>query len=344
MCRWNGLRPITFALSLIVAVMITSSGLSAPKPAAGVGDQRFEVAPGAFLPIFLSRDWSQPLPDIERVVIIQHGHGRNAPGYYKGGLRAQARAGAAGTRSMIIAPDFVAEADVSAFQLEPSVLRFQPSAFESAGPAIAPQSISSFAVYDALLAKLADRHIFPNLRTIVVAGHSEGGQMVQRYAIVGHGDAAVVRAGIQVRYVVANPGTFAYFSADRPEPASAATCPRFNQWKYGLTDLPAYAAGRSVGNLEADYVSRHVIYLFGALDTDPNDPDLNKSCMAEAQGPNRWARGHAFVAYLKARDAGAPNHSVYEVDGVGHNGSKMFSSPCGLTALFDVPGCRSPQN
>jgi hypothetical protein len=27
------------------------------------------------------------------------------------------------------------------------------------------------------------------------------------------------------------------------------------------------------------------------------------------------------------------------VPGIGHEGGKMLTSPCGLTALFDIPGC-----
>jgi hypothetical protein len=83
-----------------------------------------------------------------------------------------------------------------------------------------------------------------------------------------------------------------------------------------------------------------VIYLLGALDTNPHHPVLDTSCMAEAQGPHRWARGHAYIAYMKARDGGTPHHELHEVMGVGHDGDKMFTSACGLAALFDVPGCK----
>jgi hypothetical protein len=30
---------------------------------------------------------------------------------------------------------------------------------------------------------------------------------------------------------------------------------------------------------------------------------------------------------------------VWDVEGVGHDGDKMLTSPCGLKALFDLPGC-----
>jgi len=61
--------------------------------------------------------------------------------------------------------------------------------------------------------------------------------------------------------------------------------------------------------------------------------------MAEAQGPYRYARGHAYAAAMAERDAGTPNHRLWDVPDVGHDGDKMLTSPCGLAALFDLPGC-----
>jgi hypothetical protein len=42
---------------------------------------------------------------------------------------------------------------------------------------------------------------------------------------------------------------------------------------------------------------------------------------------------------MAARDAGTPNHKLWDVNGIGHDGDKMLISPCGLAALFDLPGC-----
>jgi pimeloyl-ACP methyl ester carboxylesterase len=186
---------------------------------------------------------------------------------------------------------------------------------------------------------LADRKLFPNLRQVVVAGHSGGGQVVQRYAIAGKGEPLLAQQGVGVRYVVANPSSYAYFNSERPEPSIAASCPGYNDWKYGMEARPAYLADPPAAALEQAYVARRVIYLLGTLDTNPDHPALDKSCMAEAEGPYRYARGHAYAATMAARDAGTPNHSVWDVKGVGHDGDKMLTSSCGLEALFDLPGC-----
>jgi hypothetical protein len=86
-----------------------------------------------------------------------------------------------------------------------------------------------------------------------------------------------------------------------------------------------------------------VIYLLGTRDTNPDHPALDKTCMAEAEGPYRYARGHAYAAVMQARDAGTPHHSLWDVPGVGHDGDRMLTSSCGLKALFDLPGCEAGQ-
>lgn len=328
---------------LISAPMLfaaTARTEAAPKPVPEVGHEMIEVAPGARLPLYLSGDWTKPMPEIERAVIVQHGRLRNADVYFRTALTAQAAAGDTGRHALMIAPQFLDQLDVDTYHLGADVLRFTPEGWEGGDPAIAPKPISSFAALDAILMRLADRTIFPHLKTVVVAGHSGGGQVVQRYAIMGKAGATLEAAGIAVRYVVANPSSYAYFSPERPQPAIAKTCPGYDTWKYGMQDLPAYAAPRTPAELEKAYVANRVIYMLGALDVDPNHPALDKSCMAEAQGPYRWARGHSYIATMKARDAGTPHHTLYEIPGVGHDGDKMFTSACGLTALFDLPGCK----
>ena len=313
------------------------------KPVKAVADSRIEVENKGSLPLYISNDWTKPLPGITRAVLVLHGRLRNAGVYYRSAKTAQAAAGEAGKATIMIVPQFLAGIDIDAHQLPPDTLRWSLEGWEGGDPAIGPTPASSFDALDAILAHLADRHFFPDLKQVVVAGHSGGGQVVQRYAIAGKGEDALRGEGIAVRYVVANPSSYAYFSAERPEPSIAASCPKFNDWKYGMDERPAYLAAPSPAELEQRYVARRVIYLLGTLDTNPNHPALDKSCMAEAQGPYRYARGHSYFATMQSRDKGTPNHSLWDVAGVGHDGDKMLTSPCGLAALFDVPGCAAKQ-
>jgi pimeloyl-ACP methyl ester carboxylesterase len=308
-----------------------------------IADSRIAVGDRGTLPLYLSADWSRPLPEINRAVLILHGRLRNADVYFRSAKTAQAAAGDAGKAAIMIVPQFLAGIDVEAYQLPPETLRWTLEGWEGGEPALGPTSASSFDALDAILGKLADRNLFPNLKQVVVAGHSGGAQVVQRYAIAGKGEAALTARGIAVRYVVANPSSYAYFDDQRPDPSIAASCPGYNDWKYGMDARPAYLAGPTISALEQTYVARRVIYLLGTKDTNPDHPALDKTCMAEAEGPYRYARGHAYAAVMQARDAGTPHHSLWDVPGVGHDGDRMLTSPCGLKALFDLPGCEAGQ-
>jgi pimeloyl-ACP methyl ester carboxylesterase len=311
------------------------------RPVKEIANLRISVAGQGTLPLYVSADWSNSLPDITRAILILHGRLRNADVYFQSARTAQAAAGEAGKSTIMIVPQFLAEVDIEAYHLPPDTLRWTLEGWEGGDAALAPAPASSFEALDAILARLADRRLFPNLRQVVVAGHSGGAQVVQRYAIAGKGELALTRQGIGVRYVVANPSSYAYFNGERPEPSIAANCPDYNHWKYGMEARPDYLAGPPIAALEQAYVARRVIYLLGMLDTNPNHPALDKACMAEAEGPYRYARGHAYAAAMQIRDGGTPNHSVWDVPGVGHDGDKMLTSSCGLKALFDLPGCEA---
>jgi hypothetical protein len=69
-----------------------------------------------------------------------------------------------------------------------------------------------------------------------------------------------------------------------------------------------------------------------------------RSCARSSTGEGRRQLsnpGHAYVAAMQARDGGTPNHAVWDVQNVGHDGDSMLTSPCGLKALFDLPGCEA---
>jgi len=326
----------------IALVMLGGRALAAEdevpndKPVKIVADARLSVGGQGLLPLYLSSDWSMPLPAISRAVILLHGRLRNADEYYISAHTAQVAAGDDGRSAIMIVPQFLAAVDIEAHKLPADTLRWSLTGWEGGDAALAPNPVSSFEALDAILAKLSERRIFPNLKQVVISGHSGGGQVAQRYAIAGKGEAALSRQHIDVRYVVANPSSYAYFGRERPVQAIAASCQGYNVWKYGMDGRPPYLADATPAALEQRYVEREVIYLLGTLDTKPA---ADKSCMGEAQGPNRYARGHAYADAMAKRDHGTPNHRVWDVAGVGHDSDKMLTSKCGLAALFDIPGC-----
>lgn len=348
-----GVLAAAAALVALSAPPLRAADESPPqKPVKEVADRRLAVttpAGSGELALYVSRDWSRPQPGVTRAVIVIHGRLRNADVYNASAEKALAAAGEAGRSAILVVPQFLSEIDAQVHHLPAGTLRWGTIGWEGGGDAKGPAPISSFAALDAILARLADHRLFPDLKAIVVAGHSGGGQVVQRYAILGQGEAAPVAAGIAVRYVVANPSSYAYFSADRPDGeggfgpfAGAASCPKFDRWKYGMHDLPAYAGAATPAALEQAYLGRDVIYLLGTADADPNHPALDKTCMAEAQGPYRLARGEAYVQYLRDRHPDGFRQKLLLVRGVGHDGDRMLTSACGLAALFDRPGCMPP--
>ena len=284
--------------------------------------------PGGAVALFATAEWDGG--PVRRAVVVVHGRGRNAAGYFAALQRARA---AAGVPALLIAPHFLARSDPGGDDL----LRWRSGDWPAGLPAASPAPLSSFDVLDALLAGLSDRARFPDLAEVVLVGHSAGAQLVQRYVAVGHG----AGPGLKVRYVIANPSSYLWFDALRPgsDGAPVATCPGYNRWKYGLEGgLPPYVKDPAA-TLEARYISREVVYLLGARDTDPNQRDLDRSCAGMAEGPNRLARGHAFLAMLRARHGALPTQVAHEIPGVAHQGARMLNSACGLAALFDTPGC-----
>ncbi|VVN89106.1 alpha/beta hydrolase [Pseudomonas fluorescens] len=270
---------------------------------------------------------------IERVLIVIHGRSRNAEIHRQSAEQAVDKAGQNMT-TLVVAPQFLNETDIAGHQLPDSVLRWQGNDWMAGGLSTGQDPLSSYSVIDEIVARLGDHQQFPDVKEVVIAGHSGGAQVVQRYALLSQDQPALKTAGVQVRYVIANPSSYAYFNEQRPVAFSHAGCPAFNRWKYGLKDLPAYAGGQTPAQLEEIYVKRDISYLLGQQDNDPNQTALDKSCEAQAQGANRLIRGHNYFNYLKRRHPQGLNQQLIEVPGVGHDGDGMFKSPEGQKALF----------
>lgn len=319
--------------SMMVLWVVCSSVQAAEHGVKELSPERMIIGPGE-LTVGLSQDWKQPLPGVQRALIVIHGRLRNAQTYLHSAAQAATQAGQLST-TLIIAPQFLNQTDGNRHALSDAVLRWRGNDWMAGAPALGPEPLSSYAALDRILERLSDRKHFPALREVVIAGHSGGAQVVQRYALTTQADSALKAKHIQVRYVIANPSSYAYFTAQRPVPTfDPASCPGFNTWKYGLKDLPAYAQGQKQRALEQAYIDRDITYLLGAKDTDPNHPALDKSCEAEAQGAFRLARGKYYFEYLIQRHPQGLNQRLVEVPGVGHNGDQMFTSPEGQKALF----------
>ena len=137
---------------------------------------------------------------------------------------------------------------------------------------------------------------------VVLAGHSAGGQFVQRYAVAGRAPTMLSQHGIHTRFVVANPSSYLYFDTRRPTNTALPLLPDALPWLRPLSVWPGSAQclcrGPTPQALMARYARQQVIYLLGTLDADATHPFLDRSCAAKAQGPTRLARGQAYYQYL----------------------------------------------
>ena len=188
---------------------------------------------------------------------------------------------------------------------------------------------------------MTDPNKFPNVREVVVAGHSAGGQFTQRYAATTSIEAQ--RPGLRFRYVVTNPSSYLYLNDQRPVNSNRDQssvrfgtphrCSTYNEYKFGLEDRNRYASRLTADQIRDQYTGRYVVYLLGGDDNDIGSADLDHSCEADVQGAQRLARGRFYYRHMM-QFFPANRHRKLIVGGVGHSGGRMFRSANGQEALF----------
>ena len=291
-------------------------------------------------------------PDLQRAVIVIQGASRNAHKYYRNMLDAARGAGRVNQNTMIIAPQFLTSEDLDRFGLGDDYLYWSKGGWKSGSLSRSsdrPFRYSSYSVVDDMVKTLANSDLFANLKEIVIAGHSAGGQFVNRYAA----GSLVQPDGIHVKYVVVNPSSYLYLDNRRvvkgtldrfefPNQAARNSCPNYNEYKYGLEDLYRYMKKAGVDTIRRQYAQRDVVYLLGSEDNNPNSSSLGKSCRAMFQGSQRLERGTIFYNYLEDF-YGYKLHTKVIVPGVGHNSRSMFNSAQGREVLFDCTRCSDPK-
>ena len=275
---------------------------------------------------------------IRRAFIMVHGAGRDADNYFRTAV-ASAFLGGALDDTIVIAPRF-ASSDGRGCRdnLATNEVNWSCNgdSWRSGGTSLSDNKLTSYDFMDQILKKLARKDVFPNLQAIVVAGHSAGGQFVTRYEM---GNKVHDTLGVAVTYVVANPSSYAYLDATRPNAEASAfqpfrdsrNCTTFDHWPYGLEDRTGYTASLTDEQLKRQLAARPVTYLLGEIDILPLG-GFDSSCPAMAQGPTRLARGEAFAKYVNQK-FGA-QHKVTVVPLCGHNARCMFTADVALPIVF----------
>jgi hypothetical protein len=321
--------------------------IAAQKPPCGLPEGTVEeICPGRFavsaagaIPVCSTKPLQLGDPTITRAIVVVHGSGRDAPASLQ---KVRDSANAEGvTDALIIAPQFLTEGDVAGWSLASNVLFWGESGWKqgdgSVSTAAHPRagSVSSFAAVDAILLRLTSRLAYPNLRTVIVTGHSAGGQFTNRFAAGSPAEAWLRASGITtVRYAIANPSSYLYMTLLRPR--VPILCLNYNNYRYGLADLNPYMATVGAGTIKARYGERQVTYLLGADDDDADGEGLDESCAANAQGASRLARGTSYFGFLDDFYGSGvyTRHTKRVVPGVGHSSRDIYNSAAGREALF----------
>jgi pimeloyl-ACP methyl ester carboxylesterase len=289
---------------------------------------------------------------IRRALVMVHGTNRNADHYFSTATAAAFLAGALDD-TLVIAPHFTACND----KLEPNEVGWSCSgdSWRSGGMAATNPDLSSFDFMDGIVRSLAKKSVFPNLKAIVVTGHSAGGQFVTRYEMSNRVHDSV---GVPMSYVVANPSSYAWpnatralpvddgapdnakgaWSSDKPHtkfsygPFDAAACANYDRWPLGFQNRTGgYTAKTTDDQLKKQLVSRPTTYLLGQVDTLPLG-GFDSSCPAMAQGATRRARGEAFVKYVN--DQLGATHAIQIVPECGHNDRCVFTTDAVFPVIF----------
>src|ERR1035437_6070314 len=309
-----------------------------------------------------------PNPQITRALIVIHGAQRDADNYFRTALAAAflggalddtlviaprlasrttspppppppASRGGALDDTLVIAPRLASSTGSCRDQLAPNEVSWSCTgdSWRSGGTATNHEKLTSFDFTDEILRKLAKKDVFPNLKAIVVSGHSAGGQYVDRYAMA---NTVHDNLGVPVTYVVSNPSSYAYLDTTRPHAdgsdfrafTDGRNCTTFNQWPYGLEHRTGgYTARQTDDQLKKQLAARPVTYLLGEIDILPLG-GFDASCPAMAQGPTRLARGQAFSKYVNQK-FGA-RHVLTVIPLCGHNARCMFTAEPALPIPF----------
>lgn len=271
-----------------------------------------------------SHGLSEQNASIQKAIIVVHGSERNADTYYKS-IENMARKFGQSESTIIISTHFKLPTD----KLLPGELTWTDEGWLSGDPSLVNQDISSFEVMDHFLELLGSKSVFPNLKKIIVTGHSAGGQLTQRYAFSSLADKKIPQ--IKVKYIVLNPGSYLYLSPNRPIAVPENTCTHYDNYKFGLKKLNAYASRAAVADLISHYLNRDVTYLIG--DKDIIAHDIDQSCPAVAQGNTRLERAQYFKMQLD-QEFPEQKHPLITVPDIGHTQWGMYTSPIGSNLLF----------
>ena len=119
---------------------------------------------------------------------------------------------------------------------------------------------TSFDVMDEIFLTLSNSQLFPNLKLIIIAGYSAGSQYTAHYIWATQFNIQTKNPNIHTRFLLSGSSMFLYFTPHRPSqecinnyqlglkndckdyeiPSGSylETCPKYDEWKYGVSSFP----------------------------------------------------------------------------------------------------------
>jgi hypothetical protein len=284
---------------------------------------------------------------IKQLIIYVHGARRNGLDYYEWG-EAAVKTAKKDDETLFISPQFTSLKDLEDHNHDDTHLFWANNNWRIGDESVSSkkrkmgESFSSFSLVDSVIARACNPELFPNLKKIIVIGHSAGGQFVSRYA--GMTPMPNILRGYQFRFIIMNPSTYLYFDDRRPivtgdkltfARPDTMGCGDYNQYPKGFEKLNPYAAKIGEATIKQQFLTRDIAFILGGSDVDMTDPSMDKTCSGNLQGRFRLERGQFYYAYLQLFSKKGKIHTIQAVPNVAHSGEKMINNEITRKYLFD---------
>ena len=285
--------------------------------------------------------------DIKYAIISLHGDGRNADEHFNIIGQATVNAGLEDS-TILLAPVYPFQDDINQYNLGDDVLYWSDIDWNAGDLSRNTQSnprpfrISSFSTMDSIYHRLVENN--PNLKRIVLTGHSAGSQMVVRYAAGGRAQADLTETGIDFVFVPTNTPSFLYYDDNRVLNQNAevfefgpSDCGSASQYKYGLDNLNQYMENTGETTIIENHKQAGVTYLIGQYDFGGQ----TNTCARMVQGSSRLIRTHVYFSYIGFfyGDSIYNNHRMAEIPAAYHEFDEIVITDCGMNALFNIGDC-----
>lgn len=301
-----------------------------------------------YLPYESSHDLFVKNESIVRLIYSIHSASYNAKAYFDNAIALVNKVPKEKDKTLVIAPHILPKGYLGNSERS-NILYWEFPAFWGTSRGMFNTErvrISSYEVTDRILEEVVAGGNFPNLKTIIILGHSAGGQMVNRYAASGMFETKVARPrGIEVRYIVMAPSSYLYFNRERVVKGTLRkfSVPKrvpdnYNNWGYGLGTMFTFHKKFKITPemIINRYPSKKILYLVGSKDNDENESSLDKKPPAMLQGRHRRERGIIYYNYLVHffGEKVKKTQHFRVARGVGHSGRALMLSGQAVRFVF----------